>query len=216
MAVVLFAGRCRRGGFTSTSTPGSMPFRACACPPVPAAAAASRRPIVGIRAIRSCCALRRNRHMQRKRLEAAAGVEPAIKVLQTSALPLGYAAPRSAALDEKRQTTETLLCPLPRCPERLERLKGLEPSTFCMASRRSSQLSYSRIAAASIPNPAGAAQFKGKKRRPRSRRLGVSPVRRRLLCSRARLQRHFGLAARAAHRSRETGRRGRWPGRAAP
>jgi hypothetical protein len=33
-------------------------------------------------------------------------------------------------------------------PERgfpLERLKGFEPSTFCMASRRSSQLSYSRI-----------------------------------------------------------------------
>ena len=32
-------------------------------------------------------------------------------------------------------------------PERgfsLERLKGFEPSTFCMASRRSSQLSYSR------------------------------------------------------------------------
>src|SRR3954463_16579743 len=27
-----------------------------------------------------------------------------------------------------------------------ERLKGLEPSTFCMASRRSSQLSYSRVA----------------------------------------------------------------------
>ena len=27
-----------------------------------------------------------------------------------------------------------------------ERLKGLEPSTFCMASRRSSQLSYSRMA----------------------------------------------------------------------
>jgi hypothetical protein len=26
-----------------------------------------------------------------------------------------------------------------------ERLKGLEPSTFCMASRRSSQLSYSRV-----------------------------------------------------------------------
>jgi hypothetical protein len=32
-------------------------------------------------------------------------------------------------------------------PERglfFKRLKGLEPSTFCMASRRSSQLSYSR------------------------------------------------------------------------
>jgi hypothetical protein len=29
-----------------------------------------------------------------------------------------------------------------------KRLKGLEPSTFCMASRRSSQLSYSRVASA--------------------------------------------------------------------
>jgi hypothetical protein len=28
--------------------------------------------------------------------------------------------------------------------KRLERVKGLEPSTFCMASRRSSQLSYTR------------------------------------------------------------------------
>src|SRR5579871_1014697 len=32
-----------------------------------------------------------------------------------------------------------------------KRLKGLEPSTFCMASRRSSQLSYSRARAPSIP-----------------------------------------------------------------
>ena len=29
----------------------------------------------------------------------------------------------------------------------LKRMKGLEPSTFCMASRRSSQLSYIREAA---------------------------------------------------------------------
>ena len=29
----------------------------------------------------------------------------------------------------------------------VKRLKGLEPSTFCMASRRSSQLSYSRAGA---------------------------------------------------------------------
>ena len=29
-----------------------------------------------------------------------------------------------------------------------KRLKGLEPSTFCMASRRSSQLSYSRMVSA--------------------------------------------------------------------
>jgi hypothetical protein len=34
-----------------------------------------------------------------------------------------------------------------------ERLKGLEPSTFCMASRRSSQLSYSREVAEYNPRP---------------------------------------------------------------
>ena len=33
-----------------------------------------------------------------------------------------------------------------------KRMKGLEPSTFCMASRRSSQLSYSRNAVASLAN----------------------------------------------------------------
>jgi hypothetical protein len=38
-----------------------------------------------------------------------------------------------------------------------KRLKGLEPSTFCMASRRSSQLSYSRGAQASIDAGASAA-----------------------------------------------------------
>jgi hypothetical protein len=32
-----------------------------------------------------------------------------------------------------------------------KRLKGFEPSTFCMASRRSSQLSYSRIEAGLYP-----------------------------------------------------------------
>jgi hypothetical protein len=60
--------------------------------------------------------------IQEKDLEAAAGVEPAMEVLQTSALPLGYAARRRV----------------------VERVKGLEPSTFCMASRRSSRLSYTR------------------------------------------------------------------------
>ena len=34
-----------------------------------------------------------------------------------------------------------------------KRLKGLEPSTFCMASRRSSQLSYSRAGAEYNPEP---------------------------------------------------------------
>src|SRR5881227_3057783 len=59
-----------------------------------------------------------------------------------------------------------------------ERLKGLEPSTFCMASRRSSQLSYSREADAEYiggartrrvdpeANPACGARSK---RRPRRR-----------------------------------------------
>jgi hypothetical protein len=33
-------------------------------------------------------------------------------------------------------------------------MKGLEPSTFCMASRRSSQLSYIREVAGSVAEPA--------------------------------------------------------------
>ncbi len=37
-----------------------------------------------------------------------------------------------------------------------KRLKGLEPSTFCMASRRSSQLSYSRAGAEYSPPGRGA------------------------------------------------------------
>ena len=32
-------------------------------------------------------------------------------------------------------------------------MMGLEPTTFCMASRRSSQLSYIRVATASIASP---------------------------------------------------------------
>ena len=45
---------------------------------------------------------------------------------------------------------------------REERMKGLEPSTFCMASRRSSQLSYIRAAASSIATriwPLGSGQY---------------------------------------------------------
>ena len=79
-----------------------------------------------------------------KLLEAAIGVEPMMEVLQTSALPLGYAAPAQPP-GHVRQTTESIasaLCLVPRGG--LERVKGLEPSTFCMASRRSSQLSYTR------------------------------------------------------------------------
>ena len=73
------------------------------------------------------------------------GVEPMMEVLQTSALPLGYAAPAWASLTTKgrRQSTSPLSSASPR-GGRLERVKGLEPSTFCMASRRSSQLSYTR------------------------------------------------------------------------
>ena len=97
--------------------------------------------------------------MQEGLLEAATGVEPVIKVLQTSALPLGYAAPTLPALraasrlpaagsplpPARRWADGTPLAPV-ACPYEaiLERVKGLEPSTFCMASRRSSQLSYTR------------------------------------------------------------------------
>ena len=37
----------------------------------------------------------------------------------------------------------------------MERMKGLEPSTFCMASRRSSQLSYIRVAGQYSPGSGG-------------------------------------------------------------
>ena len=79
-------------------------------------------------------------------MEAAAGVEPAMEILQTSALPLGYAASAQTPLKPRKADDRAhRLCPLPRPDEgELERVKGLEPSTFCMASRRSSQLSYTR------------------------------------------------------------------------
>jgi hypothetical protein len=43
-----------------------------------------------------------------KLLEAATGVEPVMEVLQTSALPLGYAAPAQASLTKtgRRQSTK--------------------------------------------------------------------------------------------------------------
>jgi hypothetical protein len=79
-------------------------------------------------------------------LEAATGVEPVMEVLQTSALPLGYAASkkrRPYVTKGRRQSTSPLSSA--SHPEgEMERVKGLEPSTFCMASRRSSRLSYTR------------------------------------------------------------------------
>src|SRR5204862_1007434 len=56
-----------------------------------------------------------------------------------------------------------------------KRLKGLEPSTFCMASRRSSQLSYSRAVAASIatgPGGSGPKSRLGRGRFDRRNMLG--------------------------------------------
>ena len=79
-------------------------------------------------------------------MEAAAGVEPAIEILQTSALTTWLRRPAWASLTTtkgRRQSTSPLSSASPR-EGRLERVKGLEPSTFCMASRRSSQLSYTR------------------------------------------------------------------------
>src|SRR5450759_5867996 len=75
------------------------------------------------------------------KLEAAIGVEPMMEVLQTSALPLGYAAPAWASLTTikgRQQSTSPLSSASPR-EGSLERVKGLEPSTFCMASRRSAR-----------------------------------------------------------------------------
>jgi hypothetical protein len=72
-----------------------------------------------------------------------------MEVLQTSALPLGYAAsaqPLSSAKGRRQSTSPLSSASSPRGG--LERVKGLEPSTFCMASRRSSQLSYTRSKAA--------------------------------------------------------------------
>jgi hypothetical protein len=48
-----------------------------------------------------------------EKLEAAGGVEPPMEILQTSALPLGYAAPAIVTLYAKgrRQSTYSALCP---------------------------------------------------------------------------------------------------------
>ena len=98
-------------------------------------------------------------------MEAAPGVEPGMEVLQTSALPLGYAAVESEsdhpAGPDKGQTAETLTLCAPPLGVRLERVKGLEPSTFCMASRRSSRLSYTRGQGGSIHKGVGAPQSAG-------------------------------------------------------
>ena len=49
-----------------------------------------------------------------KLLEAAIGVEPMMEVLQTSALPLGYAATRRSSQVRKADDRAHGLCPLPR------------------------------------------------------------------------------------------------------
>ena len=67
-----------------------------------------------------------------EKLEAAIGVEPMMEVLQTSALPLGYAAPAWASLTTikgRQQSTSPLSSASPR-EGRLERVKGLEPVSY--------------------------------------------------------------------------------------
>ena len=74
--------------FTSTTTPSSMPLRACAYASVPLPAAASRRPNVGIWALGELPSdPSRPREIalcSKKALEAASGVEPLMEVLQTA------------------------------------------------------------------------------------------------------------------------------------
>jgi hypothetical protein len=49
-----------------------------------------------------------------EKLEAASGVEPLMEVLQTSALPLGYAASVDAPHDKEADDRAHGFCPLPR------------------------------------------------------------------------------------------------------
>ena len=113
---------------------------------------------VGIVASSGHRRVRESGGVQEGLLEAATGVEPVMEVLQTSALPLGYAAPaqrasrpvaeprrrRGAPPQTKGRRQSSRLLSSASGEGVLERVKGLEPSTFCMASRRSSQLSYTR------------------------------------------------------------------------
>lgn len=62
-------------------------------------------------------------------MEAATGFEPVIKVLQTFALPLGYAA---SFLHLKQPFSRYKGRPL-RLPFLLERKTGLEPATLTLA-----------------------------------------------------------------------------------
>ena len=61
--------------------------------------------------------------------EATTGFEPVIRVLQTLALPLGHVAVKNVA--------EYLWIIHPWISAAFERAKGLEPSTFSLARRRS-------------------------------------------------------------------------------
>ena len=102
---------------------------------------------------------------------------------------------------------------------RLERVKGLEPSTFCMASRRSSQLSYTRskrgcyqrAAGGAIPRVASTAAMQIDHSgliitRPRGRYAtpAARSSRRRSPGSRARRRRRSARGARASRRPRGT------------
>jgi hypothetical protein len=69
-------------------------------------------------------------------VEATTGFEPVIEVLQTSALPLGHVAGYIKWLADGKR-----LCKTSHLPSaihlRTERAMGLEPTTFSLARRRS-------------------------------------------------------------------------------
>jgi hypothetical protein len=90
----------------------------------------------------------------------------ALRTAVSSGPLLGVALSRSALPTIELRNAESP-------PERgflIKRLKGLEPSTFCMASRRSSQLSYSRESAEYIR-----VQGAGRARREEAT-TGIEPV----------------------------------------
>ncbi len=64
-------------------------------------------------------------------MEAGAGIEPAVEILQTSALPLGHPA-NIIYIKLKRGSGQMTLEPL-----NLERVTGLEPVTSTLARLRS-------------------------------------------------------------------------------
>ena len=139
--------RGRRGGTaprTWVHRSGLMP--ACAHPwaPVVCALVGNLSAVLPIRKEMGAHRTRRSAHVQERSWRRRAESNRRWRFCRP--LPYHLATPprRRHPLRQKADDRAPSPCPLPMLRKRLERVKGLEPSTFCMASRRSSQLSYTR------------------------------------------------------------------------